>query len=262
MSINLYFSSHYGGALTTGLLRQLFAEADVVLVEHAFQDEGDLTLNMFNELSRGNLLIEDVQNVMSGIGGQDHPEFDREIKSLIFRSEKRILIEKPPHSAYDFRVVMDRLDREYRNMRVVKATHKLTEDLVEYANYQKKRDEALADQIITLAHSEATSNILVIRGLEHKANLERALIERNTNARSFLSHEWIPLTFTDDVVKKLLAGERPHHRDLLLVLAERTETRTNSFQITKASVQAVRDHLGEMSEKQLEKLLKKRLNLT
>lgn len=97
MSINLYFSSHYQGALTTPLLKQLFAEADVVLIEQAFQDDADVTLNMLNELSRGNLLIEDVQNVMSGIGGPPHhPEFDHEIKSLIFRSGKRILVEKPP----------------------------------------------------------------------------------------------------------------------------------------------------------------------
>jgi hypothetical protein len=259
--INVYFSSHYGGALTTPLLRQLFAEADVVLIEQAFQDEGDLILNMFNELSRGNLLIEDVQNVMLGIGGQDHPEFDREIKSLIFRSGKLILVEKSPHSAYDYNVLMNRLDREFRNMRVVKACHKLTEDLVEYANYQKKRDEALADQLTTFARSEATSNILVIRGLEHKANLERALVEPSTSARSFLSQEWIPLTFTDEVVKKLLAEERPVRRDRLLTFAERTETRTENFQITKANVQAVRERFGGMSEKQLEKLLKKKLNL-
>ena len=255
----MYFSN---SELTTPLLRQLFAEADVVLIEEAFQDEGDLTLNMFNELSRGKLLIEDVQNVMSGIGKQYNPEFDREIKSLIFRSGKRIFVEKSPHSAYHYNVLMDRLDREYRDMRVVKACHKLTEDLVEYANYQKKRDDALADQLTTLARSEAASNILVIRGLEHKANLERALIERNISARSFLSQEWIPLTFTDDVVKKLLAGERPLRRDLLLTLAERTEMRTDSYGITKANVQAVRERFGGMSEKELEKLLRKKLNLT
>jgi hypothetical protein len=261
VSINLYFSSHYGGAVTP-LLRQLFTDADVVLIEQAYQDEGDFILNMLNELSRGNLLLEDVQNVMSGIGDQAHTEFDRELKSLIFRSGKRILVEKSPHSAHAYTVLMALDDREFRNMRLVKACHKLKEDLVKYADYQKRRDEALADHLTTLIGSQATSNILVIRGLEHKVPLERALAERGTLARSLLSQEWIPLTFTDDVVQKLLIGERPRRRDLLLTLAEGTETRTGTFQVTKANVRAVREHFGGMSEKQLEKLLRKRLNLT
>ena len=261
MSINLYFSSHYGGAVTP-LLRQLFADADVVLIEQAFQDEADLILNMLNELSKGNLLVEDERNVMSGIGYQAHPDFNRELKSLIFRSGKRILIEKSPHSAHDFNVIMALFGREFRDMRVVKVCHKLTEDLMKYANFQKRRDEALADDLTTLVRSQGTSNILVIRGLEHKLPLERALAERGMPARSFLSEEWTPLTFTDDVVKKLLADERPRRRDLLLAIVERTETLTGTIEPTKADVQRLRERFGGMSEKQLEKLLRKRLNLT
>ena len=94
MSINLYFSSHYGGALTTPLLRQLFAEADVVLIEEAFQDEGNLTLNMFNELSRGKLLIEDVQNVMSGIGDHVPPSRRSVARPLLPRVGTAMPIEK------------------------------------------------------------------------------------------------------------------------------------------------------------------------
>jgi hypothetical protein len=235
VSINLYFSSHYGGAVTP-LLGQLFADADVVLIEQAFQDEGDFILNMLNELSRGNLL-EDVQNVMSGIGDQAHPEFDRELKSLIFRGGKRILVEKSPHSAHTYTVLMALDDREFRNMRLVKACHKLTEDLVKYVDYQKRRDEALADHLTTLI-SQATSNMLVIRGLEHKVPLERALAERGTPARSFLSGEWIPLTFTDDVVQKLLTGERPRRSTLVTYRVVNTQNR--KIKIVKKGLRNVR----------------------
>jgi len=90
VSINLYSSSHYGGAVTP-LLRQLFADADAVLIEQAFQDEGDLILSMLNELSKGNLLIEDVQNVISGIG--DHvPPSRRSVARPLF---PRVGIAKP-----------------------------------------------------------------------------------------------------------------------------------------------------------------------
>jgi hypothetical protein len=82
----LYFSSHEAEAITPRL-RQLFAEADLVLIEQAFSDEDGLTLNLVNELSRGNLLPEDVSKIGSGVGVQPFVDFDRGLASMIFRKK-------------------------------------------------------------------------------------------------------------------------------------------------------------------------------
>ena len=74
----------------------------MIVVEQGFTEDDDLSLNLLSELSQGNLLIEDVLKV-SGIERQLYVDFTRGLLSLIFRSGKSILLERPPFHAGDSR---------------------------------------------------------------------------------------------------------------------------------------------------------------
>jgi hypothetical protein len=256
----LYFSSHEAEAITPQL-RQLFATADTVLIEQSFSEEDNLNLNLLNELSQGNLLPEDLRKISSGIGVQPHPEFNRELNSMIFQSRKPIELERPPVDVNDA-VAYDKLTRqEFQNMPVGKACRLLADNLAKRAAYEKKRDEALAEQLKALASTNPTASILVIRGHGHQRSLENALTARGISARSVTSHETMLSLFTDELMQKLIAERRPSRRELLKSLVEQAETRTTSFQPTQANIRAVGDRVGGMSEIQCEKYLRKKLNL-
>jgi len=259
--VTVYFSSHEVEAFTLRL-RQLFAEADTVLIEQSFSEDDDLNLNLLNELSRGNLLPDDIHKISSGIGNQPNPDFARELHSMIFRSRKPVVLERPPLDVTDA-VAYDALTRqEFQNMPVGKACRLLAENLAKRAAYEKKRDEALAEQLSALARTNPDASILVIRGHGHQRSLENALAASGTSARSLTSHEPMLSLFTDELMQKLIAGGRPGRRELLRSLVEQAETRTASFRPTQANIRAVRDRVGGMSELQCEKYLRKRLNLT
>jgi len=257
----MYFSSHEAEAVTPRL-RQLFAEADTVLIEQSFSEEDDLNLNLLNELSRGNLLPEDIDKISSDIGNQPHPDFARELHSMIFRSRKSVELERPPVNVNDAIAYNALTRQEFQNTSIGKACRLLADTLAKRAAYEKRRDDALAEQLTALARTNPDANILVIRGHGHQRSLENALTARGTPFRGLTSHEPMLILFTDELMQKLIAGERPSRRELLRSLVEQAETRTVSFQHTQANIRVVRDRVGAMSELQCEKYLRKRLNLT
>jgi len=257
LPIVLYFSSHEAEAITPRL-RQLFAEADIVLVEQAFSDEG-LTLNLFNELSRGNLLPEDVGTIGAGVQFVD---FHRALSSIIFRSGKQIMLENSPFGAADAEVYNSLVLQEFRNAPVGRACMQLAENLRKRAEYDKKRDEALAEQLSALVSLNPDAHILVIRGRGHRNYLEKTLGVHGIHATSLTAQQTTVSTLTDEVMQKIIDGERPTRMELLRSLVELSEIETISVRPTQANIRVLRARVSGMNERRCEKFLRKKLNLT
>lgn len=263
MPIVLYFVFHHEAeALRTPRFRQSFADADTILLEAAFRDEDDLGSNLYNALSRGDLLPEDIRRIHEGIGGgQPDAAFTRELVSMISHSGKTVVVENPPTSVYDAAVYDALTSQEFQNMPLGKACHLLDENLAKRAEYQKKRDEALAEQIRAMAGSNPGSKILVLRGIGHKQSLEEALTHQGVSAESVTQYEDAALQFTDELMQKLIAGGRPSRIELLRALVDQAETRTGALHPTQEAVREVRERVGGMSELQCEQYLRKKLNM-
>lgn len=260
MGVTVYFASHEAEAITPEF-KQLFSAADMIVVEQGFTEDDDLSLNLLSELSQGNLLIEDVLKV-SGIERQLYVDFTRGLLSLIFRSGKSILLERPPFHAGDIAAVYALERQVYLDMPVGKACRLVAENLAKRADFQRKRDESFVQQLVDIQAKNASSNILVIRGLGHQPSLENALAASSLVVTSVTSHKAMLVLFTDELIRKIIAGGRPTRRELLRSLVEQVETRTSAFRPTQAMIRAVRDRVGAMSELQCEKYLRKKLKLT
>jgi hypothetical protein len=262
MPLTLYFSSHEAEAVTASL-RELFRESEIVVIEHSFTEGADdLTENLLNELSQGKLLPDDLREISSGVGPQPFPAFDRELNSMIHRSGKTIVLEHPPvgvDDALDYTVLQC---QQFGNTPVDETCRQLTENLAKRADYEKKRDDALARQLTSLNRRHPNSNILVIRGEAHQRSLGNALAALGTPARSLTSHKPMLTLFETEPMQKLIAGEKPSRRELLATLVEQVETRTQIFRPTQANIRALRNLIDGMSDRQCEEYLKKRLNLT
>ena len=261
MPLTLYFSSHEAEAVTA-FLRELFQKSEIVVIEHSFTDGADLDEDFLNELSQGTLLPDDLIEISSRIGYQPYPAFDHELKSMIHRSGKTIVLEHPPVGMVDA-IKYERLQcQQFGNTPVNEACRQLTENLAKRADYEKKRDDALARQLTSLNRQHPDSNILVIRGEAHQRSLGNALAALGTPARSLTSHKPMLTMFETEPMQKLIAGEKPTRRELLATLVEQVETRTPIFRPTQANIRALRNRIDGMSDRQCEEYLKKKLNLT
>jgi hypothetical protein len=260
LGITMYFSTHEAEAITPKL-KQLFEDADMVLLEQDFREEDDRNLNLLNELSRGNLLVEDVLRV-TGPKGQFHPGFTEGILPIVYRSGKTIILERSPYSLYDVSSQFYPLYlQKFQRMPLAKACRLLAENLVKRATFNKTRDEALAQQLTQVTSQNPSSKILVIRGYGHRPSLEETLIAHGIPFTSVNSDEKISTFFIDEVVQKIIAGGRPTRIELLRSLVEQVKTRATAFLPTLANISAVRNSVAVMSEMQCEKFLKSHANL-
>jgi hypothetical protein len=234
----------------------------MVLIEQDYKEDDDRNLNLLNELSRGNLLIDDVLKVTSGPSGQIHPDFTNGLLLMIFRSGKTILLENSPYSFYEANVQYALARQEFRNMPLRKACQLLAENLAKRATNYKKRDEVLAQQLADIVSQNPSSNILVIRGHGHRPSLEHALGALNVSFTSVTPHEQISILFIDELIQKIMAGGRPTRRELVRSLVEQVWTRTTPFRANHVGIRSLRESMDSMSELQCEKYLKKQVNLT
>lgn len=257
--LTLYFSSHEAEAITPRL-KELFSAADVIVVELGFTEEDDLTLNLFTELSKGNLLPDDVLKI-TNIEHQAYPQFTRELVSMIFKSGKTILVERSPFNTGD-RPYLDILaGQEFRNMPLGKACRLYAENLLQQAEFQKKRDEAFAQQLINIIAENPSSNILTLRGHGHQPSIENALAAHNVVFTSVTSHKSLLVYFTDELTRKIIAGRRPTRRELLRSLVEQVEIGRPPSRPTQANILALRERVAAMTELKWEKYLKTRSKL-
>jgi hypothetical protein len=256
----LYFSSHEAEAITP-LLKKLFSAADVIVVELGLTEEDDLTYNLFTDLSKGNLMPDDVLTI-THIEHQPYPEFTKELVSMIYRSGKTILVERSPFDTGDKLYLGTLAGQEFRNMPLGKACRLYAENLQKQAEFQKKRDEAFAQQLANITTENPSSNILALRGDGHQPSIENALSARNVAFTSVTSHKSLLVYFTDELTRKIIAGGRPTRRELLRSLVEQAEIGRPPSRPTQANIMAIRGRVAAMTELKLEKYLKARSKLT
>jgi len=260
LGITVYFASHEAEAITPAF-KELFHAADIIVTEQGFTEDDDLSQNLLGELSRGNLTIDDVLKI-THIERQQYPDFTRGLFSLIFRSGKTILPERPPFHAGDI-AAQTALERQvFRDIPLGKACRLYAENLAKRAAFQKKRDEALVQQLVDVVAKNPSSNVLVVRGVGHQPSVESALAARRVAVTVVTSHIGMVVLFSDELLRKVITGGRPTKRELLRSLVEQVETRTSSFRPNQIMIRIVRARVGTKSELQCEKYLRKKLNLT
>jgi hypothetical protein len=172
------------------------------------------------------------------------------------------MLENSPFDVTDA-VAYDGLVRqEFRNVRVRRACTQLAENLRKRAEYDKKRDEALAEQLSALTNLNPNAHILIIRGRGHRNYLEKTLAVHGIHATSLTAQETMVSTLTDEVMQKIIADERPTRMELLRSLVELSEIETIFTHPTQANIRVLRARISGMNERQCEKFLRKKLNLT
>ncbi len=93
-SLTLYFSIHDGEALSLEFPK-LLDNSEILVVENGSCDgTEDERVELLNFLSDGKITPEDIQAVSSPL--QPFGSFERKLASLVFRSRKRIELERSP----------------------------------------------------------------------------------------------------------------------------------------------------------------------
>ena len=93
-SLTVYFSDHEDDAISEEFSKLLHT-SDILVLENASYEEGDpVTVEHWNNLTAGIILPEDMEAMVSP--SQPFKGFERKLMRLLYRSRKRIELEKSP----------------------------------------------------------------------------------------------------------------------------------------------------------------------
>src|SRR5208282_3252059 len=166
--LSIYFCHHTKEAFTPGF-NKLFFGADMLVVEHAFDDGTASNLERaFNELSQGQLTSEQMQRNAKGNSEYIDYGFFKGLQVTIHNSKKTIILEHSPLTQADF-------DRWTEALKILSTKKELKTALPEYrrnlklkAADQGKRNDSLAQQLRTLMSPNLGKGILLIIGAGHE----------------------------------------------------------------------------------------------
>jgi len=253
MPLAIYFSSHEGEAISPSF-DQLFANTDVIVLELAQKEGCEELERLYNELSQGKKAPEDLRRILPG---SDFPDFEEKLYVAIYRSGKTVYVEHSPlridevqrvYQLYGWRISGVSLEEALREYKAV---------LQELANYQKRRDMALARQLRILVKDRPDSSVLVIRGAGHERTLKASLAGAGVSFTSYHSHEPMLLLHESVVKSKLALGEEPVQMDLLKCIVETAEL--GSLPPTQANIGAIRQRMRSLKESELQNRVRKML---
>lgn len=260
VSVTLFFSLHNRDSFTEEL-RELVYRANVLLIEQATNegpdDIAELEL-LHQEVSDGMRLPGDLLSTVPS----NSPEFDGRILQAVYRSQKRMCVERSPFSSrnlqIDFKFSAPRLRLPFDQ-----TLEGYLDQFRKQAMVDRKRDEAVALQIVELNRQQAGQHVLVIRGVSHQRALERLLTDAGLPFSSVKSHDPLLVPVETEIISKLEAGEEVARKELLMMVVETSEIRQlggpRVREATQSDLVKVKRKVSHMSEKDLETYVLTRL---
>ncbi len=141
---------------------------------------------LYNELSQGKKTPEDLSRILTGSG---FPDFEEKLYAAIYRSGKTVYVEHSPLGIDEVQRVDQLYGWRISGVSLEEALRQYKAVLQQLANYQKRRDIALARQLSILVRDKPNSSILVIRGAGHERTLTASLVEASLPFTCYHSHE-------------------------------------------------------------------------
>jgi hypothetical protein len=211
--LTLYFVDH--GDEDTPALRQLFKETTIFVYEHSYRTSSDDKITeRVNALAEGRMLLEQFHRLV-----QSSTPFDP-LHRMLENSWLRVVLEQSPLSESeieDFHRLAWKdpseslpLDAQLNELRLTVAR---------MADYNRRRDKALAAQLKRLHKQNPNDKILVVRGSGHSLSLPAECHKVGLTPKSIIG-PCNPLA-QNEVIVQLAAGQDPSMRQLKEALQER-----------------------------------------
>jgi hypothetical protein len=212
-TLNLYFADH--GDEETPVLQQLFKDATVFVWEHSCRTGSDHKITeRANALAEGRMLPEQFQQfVWSSTPLNPLPR-------MLANSWLRIVLEQSPLSRGEIEEFHKLAWQDPpESLPLDKQLNELRLTLAKMADYDRRRDKALAAQLKRLHQQNPNDSILVLRGSGHRLSLPAECRKVGLSA-SVIIGPCNPLA-QNEVIAQLAAGQQPTHQQLMEALAER-----------------------------------------
>lgn len=254
MSLSLYFSWHTVEAFTPSLTK-LFSKTNVFVNEHGWNSgRVEYEERLYNELSKGRINPKEMMKKIRD--SLTDPAFYETLYGLIFRSKKRILLERSPLTLQEAKDDLSPI--EFTNATLDEKLRIYAVALQKRAVYHRRRDEGFTSLLLEYCGRYPGSDILVMRGCMHQRALEKFLIEKGVAFVAHLSHDPLPLHTNLEIVSKLEAGEDTNRRELLIALVEHTELNSGKYDLRTLKMTeliSIQNTLAVLSDTELELLL-------
>ena len=254
MPLNLYFSWHTVEAFTPAF-RELFSCADVFVNEHGWNSgRVEYEERLYNKLAKGEANPEELMKKIPD--DQTDPAFYETLYGIIFRSEKKILLERSPLTLFE--ALADLAEIELGNVALNEKLRNYERALQRRAAFHRKRDECFASLLDEYCKPHPNNNVLVMRGCMHQRALEKFLTDRSVGFKSHVSHTPLPLHFNLEIVSKLEVGLDINRRELLEALVEHIELSSEKYDLKTMKMSdliGVQSKTASLSDTKMEQLL-------
>jgi hypothetical protein len=254
LSLNLYFSWHTVEAFTP-TLTELFSRSDVFVNEHGWKSgRVEYEEHLYNKLSKGK--VDPAELIKKIPDNQTDPVFYEMLYGLIFRSRKKILLERSPLTFQE--AITDLTPIEFGNVTVDQKLQIYERNLRQRAAYHRRRDDRFASLLHECCRVSPGSDILAMRGSMHQRPLEKFLTDRSVRFATYLSHSPLPLHLHLEIVSKLEVGDNTNRRELLTALVEHKELSSGKYDLKTmkmADLMGIQNGLAGLSDTEMEQQL-------
>jgi hypothetical protein len=211
--LTLYFADH--GEEDSPELRQLFKKATIFVYEHGYRTHFDNRITLrANALAEGRMQVEEFRNLVVSSTPLDP------LPSLIHDSWVKVVLEQSPLSENEIETFHRLAWKDPpETLPLAAQLNELKLTLNSMAEYDRRRDRALAGQLKRLRQENPDDKILTVRGCGHRLSLTAECRRVGENPRAVLG-TCNPLV-QNDVIALLAAGQQPTTRQLSEALQER-----------------------------------------
>jgi hypothetical protein len=212
-TLALYFVDH--GDEDTPTLRELFKQSTVFVYEHSIRTESDERITMrLNALSEGRIPLEQFnRQVISSTTLSPLP-------ALIQNSFVKVVLEQSPLSEQEIEDFHNLAWQDPPESLPLHAQlNELETTLRKMAEYDWRRDRALAEQLKRLHSENPDEKILVVRGAGHRLSLPAECRKVGLNPEVILGP--CNPSAQNEAIALLAAGQQPTAQQLNEALQER-----------------------------------------
>lgn len=236
-------------------MTELFSKADVFVSEHGWKSgRVEYEEHLYNKLSKGKVAPEELMKKIPD--NQTDPAFYEKLYGLIFRSRKKILLERSPLTFQE--ATHDLSPIEFGNVALNEKLQIYEGNLRQRAAYHRRRDECFASLLDECCKVYPGSEMLVMRGSMHQRALEKFLTNRGVRFATYLSHTPLPLHLHLEIVSKLEVGDDTNQKELLKALVEHIELSSGKYDLKTMKMIdliGVQNRLADLSDSELERQL-------